>query len=133
VSLSMDRTYALLAKSYLIRFRQVRPNLFLFACPICGDNTKKRAGAGNLFRHEGRNGLMFHCYRCEVSLSMRDFLERVNSELAQEYRKESRAEWFDTRPQSHSAEEPKAPPTFKALDRDFLRNYPTIQSLPDKR
>jgi hypothetical protein len=131
MSVAIDAKYALLLSSRLTRFSKQRSDHFLLACPLCGDNPKKRGKAGNLFRPKGSDGLMFHCYRCGESLWMRDFLQRVDPGLADEYRKETKAEWFDTYIRPSRTEEPQAPP-FQPCPLTVLQGLPSIQSLPDQ-
>src|SRR5947209_14681386 len=123
MTLVIDRIYALQARSHLTRFKATNTYSFVFACPFCGDNAKKRGTAGNLYRHQSGSCMVFHCYRCNISLSMRGFLEKINPVLAQEHRRECRTEWFETDKRPDYTEERKAPPPSPALfAQTFLRD-----------
>lgn len=130
MSLAVDITYAIRVSGLLNRFVRKQHDLFLFACPLCGDNPKKRGRAGNLYKARGGDSLRFHCYRCGESLWLRDFLERVDPALASEYQKECKEEWFDRHVK------PISPPqqsihSYEPCTRTMLKNCPSISALPN--
>lgn len=76
--------YATLVGDKLEGFKQLRNGIYNFRCPICGDSErnsiKKR---GYLLEKNGE--YWFYCHNCGTSLSLKQFLQRVDEELYREY------------------------------------------------
>lgn len=130
MSLLIDTQYAPLVRSFVSHFKIRNPNRYVFACPFCGDNPKKRAKAGNIYKPRDKDYLWFHCFRCGESLSMRSFLERLDVDLADQYRKETRTEWFDRYNVASIQEQPRTPP-YMPCKPDVLKGLTSIKSLPE--
>jgi hypothetical protein len=109
MSFITDSKYALLASPRLLRFKQGKDYRYYFNCPFCGDDPKKGGRGSNIYPGERGDNLMFHCYRCNESLSLRDFLQRIDPYLAEEYKKESRTDWFYRYTQPIKLEKPQPP------------------------
>jgi len=86
MSLILDRQYANLTSSYLDRFKKLGNDTFNFRCPFCGDSQKSKAKARGYF-YARDNALWFHCHNCsEPTMGMKKFLDRVNPNLAAQYK-----------------------------------------------
>ena len=84
MSLYHDIQYAHLISSKLQQFEQVKPLLYNFRCIACGDSeTDKYKKRGYFF--EGKDGLVFKCHNCNVSLSFHTFLKEYFPDTYKEY------------------------------------------------
>ena len=82
--LYIDNKYASILGAQLRNFRQVKPYLWNFACPVCGDSSSKKTKArGYIF--QVKNGLSYKCHNCGLSCNFGNLLKRVNSSLYDEY------------------------------------------------
>jgi hypothetical protein len=62
---------------------------------------------------------------------MRNFLQRLDGDLADEYRKESKTEWFDRYIAPTIQQPPKNPP-YVPCKPEVLKDLPSIKSLPEE-
>ncbi len=82
--LYIDNKYASILGAQLRNFRTVKPYLWNFSCPVCGDSSSKKTKArGYLFQM--KNGLTYKCHNCGLSCNFGNLLKRVNSSLYDEY------------------------------------------------
>ena len=82
--LYIDNKYVSILGSQLRNFRQVKPYLWNFSCPICGDSsTKKNKARGYIFQI--KNELVYKCHNCQYSCNFGNLLKRVNVSLYDEY------------------------------------------------
>lgn len=82
--LYIDNKYVSILGSQLRNFRQVKPYLWNFSCPICGDSsTKKNKARGYIFQIKSE--LVFKCHNCQYSCNFGNLLKRVNVSLYDEY------------------------------------------------
>lgn len=82
--LYIDAKYASILGSQLRNFRTVKPYLWNFSCPVCGDSsTKKTKARGYLFQM--KTELVYKCHNCGLSCNFGNLLKRVNSSLYDEY------------------------------------------------
>lgn len=67
--------------SYELRnFHKKDRYLWNFSCPLCLDSHKNsRKARGYIFQEKG--DFIYHCHNCSISLSFRNFLKQINSEL----------------------------------------------------
>jgi hypothetical protein len=130
MSLITDAKYVLMASVRLRNFVQKREYLYQFDCPLCGDNPGKRGRGANIFRSSRADNLMYHCYRCNQSLSLRDLLGKVDVDLAEQYRKEIRTPWFYRYTQPVKIEQPQAP-VYQPCPSAILDDLRSIETLPD--
>ena len=80
----IDIQYINLLSTRLPKFKRVKPDLYNFRCPICGDSEKsKNKARGYLYRV--KNNSNYKCHNCGVSLSFNNFLKQVDSSLHKEY------------------------------------------------
>ena len=82
--LYIDNKYASILGAQLRNFRQVKPYLWNFSCPVCGDSsTNKTRARGYIFTI--KNELVYKCHNCGLSCNFGNLLKRVNSVLYDEY------------------------------------------------
>ncbi|MAS83003.1 MAG: DNA primase [Legionellales bacterium] len=80
----IDVKYINLISSRLPKFKKVKPNLYNFRCPICGDSQKQKNKArGYLYRV--KNNTNYKCHNCGVSMSFNNFLKDVDFETHKQY------------------------------------------------
>lgn len=82
--LYIDAKYAAILGSQLRNFKIVKPYLWNFSCPVCGDSsTKKTKARGYIFQMKSE--LVYKCHNCGLSCNFGNLLKRVNSNLYDEY------------------------------------------------
>ena len=70
----IDVKYINLISSRLSKFKKVKPYLYNFRCPICGDSQKQKNKArGYLYRV--KNNTNYKCHNCGISISFNNFLK----------------------------------------------------------
>ena len=80
----IDVKYINLISSRLLKFKRVKPNLYNFRCPICGDSKKNRNKARGYF-YQVKNNTNFKCHNCGVNISFSNFLKEIDSTTHKEY------------------------------------------------
>ena len=80
----IDVKYINLISSRLPKFKKVKPNLYNFRCPICGDSQKQKNKArGYLYRV--KNNTNYKCHNCGISVSFNSFLKDLDPETHKQY------------------------------------------------
>ena len=80
----IDVKYINLISSRLPKFKKVKPHLYNFRCPICGDSQKQKNKArGYLYRV--KNNTNYKCHNCGISISFNSFLKDLDPETHKEY------------------------------------------------
>ena len=83
----VDIKYLNLLSIRLEKFKQKKPYLWNFRCPICGDSKRhKNKARGFIFQVKG--DLMYKCHNCGASLPFAKFLQDQDPILYKEYRME---------------------------------------------
>ena len=80
----IDVKYINLISSRLLKFKRVKPNLYNFRCPICGDSKKNRNKARGYF-YQVKNNTNFKCHNCGINISFSNFLKEIDSTTHKEY------------------------------------------------
>jgi len=100
----IDSKYIGLLSSRLEKFKQVKPGLYNFRCPICGDSQKnKNKTRGYLYAL--KNNTNFKCHNCGASTSFNNFLKKLDSTLYKQYTLEKFKDGFTGK--NFVVEEPK--------------------------
>ena len=89
----IDSKYIGLVSSRLQKFKRVKPNLFNFRCPICGDSQKHKNKARGYF-YQVKTNTNFKCHNCGASSSLNNFLKQIDSTLHKQYTMEKFKEGF---------------------------------------
>ena len=80
----VDSKYIGLVSSRLTKFKRVKPNLYNFRCPICGDSQKYKNKARGYFYGIKAN-VNFRCHNCGASMSFSNFLKEIDTVLHKQY------------------------------------------------
>ena len=136
----IDSKYISLVSSRLQKFKKVKPDLYNFRCPICGDSQKNKNKCRGYF-YVVKNNTNFKCHNCGASLSFNNFIKKVDVTLHKQYTLEKFKEGHTGR--NFVTEEPEftfKKPVFKkkldlpkASENFFAREYLEKRKLnPDK-
>ena len=80
----VDSKYITLLSSRLPKFKRVKPNLFNFRCPICGDSQKHKNKARG-YIYQNKADYNFKCHNCGMTRSFTYFLKDRDQPLYDEY------------------------------------------------
>ena len=80
----IDSKYIGLVSSRLTKFKRVKPNLFNFRCPICGDSQKHKNKARGYF-YQYKTDTNFKCHNCGASSTFNNFVKRIDPTLHKQY------------------------------------------------
>ena len=80
----VDSKYVGLVSSRLLKFKRVKPNLYNFRCPICGDSKKQKSKARG-YIYAIKQNVNFRCLNCGASMSLNNFLKHIDPVLQKQY------------------------------------------------
>jgi ssDNA-binding Zn-finger/Zn-ribbon topoisomerase 1 len=80
----VDVRYINLISSRLEKFKQVKPNLYNFRCPICGDSQRNKSKARG-YLYSVKNNTNYKCHNCGSSLSFNNFLKSIDTTIYKQY------------------------------------------------
>ena len=80
----IDVKYINLISARLLKFKRVKPHLYNFRCPICGDSKKNKNKARGYF-YQVKNNTNFKCHNCGLNISFNNFLKEIDVPLHKEY------------------------------------------------
>lgn len=80
----IDVKYINLISSRLSKFKKVKPHLYNFRCPICGDSQRQKNKARG-YLYQVKNNTNYKCHNCGISVSFSNFLKTVDSESHKHY------------------------------------------------
>jgi len=80
----VDTNYIGLVSSRLTKFKKVKPNLYNFRCPICGDS-KKQQNKARGYLYGIKANVNFRCHNCGASMSFSNFLKKIDTTLHKQY------------------------------------------------
>ena len=80
----VDSKYISLVSSRLQKFKKVKVDLYNFRCPICGDSQKNKNKSRGYF-YVVKNNTNFKCHNCGSSLSLNNFLKKIDTTLYKQY------------------------------------------------
>ena len=80
----IDSKYIGLVSSRLTKFKRVKPNLFNFRCPICGDSQKHKNKARGYF-YQYKTDTNFKCHNCGASSTFSNFVKGIDPTLYKQY------------------------------------------------
>jgi|TARA_Y100000015_G_scaffold621_1_gene658 transcription elongation factor Elf1 len=100
----VDDKYIGYLSSRLEKFKKVKSNLYNFRCPLCGDSKKSKSKTrGYLYVVKANTN--FKCHNCGASMSLYNFLKKVDPVLQKKYSMEKFKEGFTGK--NFVTEEPK--------------------------
>ena len=109
----VDSKFIGLISPKLQRFKRVKPDLYNFRCPICGDSKKNKSKTRG-YLYAVKTNVNFKCHNCGASMSLNNFLKTVDPYVHKQYTFEKFKDGHTGR--NFVAEEPKfkfEPPKFK--------------------
>ena len=131
----IDSKYISLISSRLSKFKRVKPNLYNFRCPICGDSQKHKNKARG-YLYQVKSNTNFKCHNCGASSSLNNFLKQIDPVLHKQYTMEKFKEGF-AGGRNFVVEEPKfefSKPVFKKkLDLPKASEVPIAEKYLTKR
>ncbi len=71
----IDSKYINLVSARLDKFKRVKPNLYNFRCPLCGDSQKHKNKARGYF-YQVKTNTNYKCHNCGASMSFNNFLKK---------------------------------------------------------
>ncbi len=80
----VDSKFIGFISSRLEKFKRVKPNLYNFRCPICGDSQKNRNKTRG-YIYSVKANTNFKCHNCGASMSLNNFLKHVDPGLHKQY------------------------------------------------
>ena len=80
----IDSKYVGLISSRLQKFKRVKPDLYNFRCPICGDSQKHKNKARG-YIYVVKSNTNFKCHNCGASLSLNNFIKKLDTTLHKQY------------------------------------------------
>ena len=80
----IDTRFINLVSSRLQKFKKVKPDLYNFRCPVCGDS-KKHKNKARGYLYAVKNNTNFKCHNCGASLSLNNFLKEMDVTLHKQY------------------------------------------------
>jgi predicted RNA-binding Zn-ribbon protein involved in translation (DUF1610 family) len=89
----VDSKYVGLISSRLQKFKRVKNDLYNFRCPICGDSQKNKNKTRG-YIYTVKNNTNFKCHNCGASLSLNNFIKKLDPELHHQYTLEKFKEGF---------------------------------------
>jgi hypothetical protein len=87
MSLWIDQSFVQRLCVRFRNFRQIKPNLWQMACPICGDS-KKNLRKSRGYIYEKKQELMYRCHNCNAGHSFGNFMRLIDPVLYDEYKME---------------------------------------------
>ena len=80
----IDVKYINLISSRLPKFKRVKPELYNFRCPICGDSQKNKSKARG-YLYSVKNNTNYKCHNCGISVSFNNFLKSLDPTTYKNY------------------------------------------------
>ena len=80
----IDVKYINLISSRLPKFKRVKPELYNFRCPICGDSQRNKSKARG-YLYSVKNNTNYKCHNCGMSVSFNNFLKSLDPTTYKNY------------------------------------------------
>ena len=80
----VDSKFIGLVSSRLQKFKRVKPNLYNFRCPICGDSKKNKSKTRG-YIYGIKENVNFRCHNCGASMSFNNFLKEIDPYIQKQY------------------------------------------------
>ena len=130
----VDSKFIGLISPKLQKFKRVKPDLYNFRCPICGDSKKNKSKTRG-YLYAVKTNVNFKCHNCGASMSLNNFLKTVDPYVHKQYTFEKFKDGHTGR--NFVVEEPKfdfTKPVFKPkLDLPKASEVPIAREYLSKR
>ena len=80
----VDSKFISLVSSRLQKFKRVKAGLFNFRCPICGDSQKNKSKTRG-YLYEVKANTNFKCHNCGASMSLNNFMKKIDPVIQKQY------------------------------------------------
>lgn len=80
----IDDKFVGMISSRLDKFKKVKPGLYNFRCPMCGDSQKNKSRARG-YLYQKKSDLNYKCHNCGVTATFAYFLKGLDEILYKEY------------------------------------------------
>ena len=80
----VDSKFIGLVSSRLQKFKRIKPNLYNFRCPICGDSQKQKNKARG-YLYGIKQNTNYKCHNCGSSMSLNNFLKKIDPAVHKQY------------------------------------------------
>ena len=80
----VDSKYINLVSSRLQKFKRVKPDLYNFRCPICGDSKRNKTKTRG-YLYAIKANVNFKCHNCGASMSLSNFLKTLDPTIHKQY------------------------------------------------
>ena len=80
----VDSKFIGLVSSRLEKFKRVKPNLYNFRCPLCGDSKKNRSKTRG-YLYNIKADINFRCHNCGASMTFSNFLKQLDPVIHKQY------------------------------------------------
>lgn len=80
----IDECFIERVSSRLPNFKKVKPKLYNFRCPFCGDSSRSKKKARG-YLYPVNNNTNYKCHNCGISISFNNFLKEVDPILYKEF------------------------------------------------
>ena len=121
----IDQKYIGLISNRVERFKRVNSSLYNLRCPLCGDSKTNKFKSRGYVMDKPVVGAIYYCHNCHESISFGNFLKRIDSDLAEQYKRDK---FLD----KNTPEEEQHPPKqdiSKVVVPTFLRGNSPLKNL----
>jgi len=80
----VDSKFIGLVSSRLQKFKKVKPDLYNFRCPICGDSKKNKSKTRG-YLYGVKADVNFRCHNCGSSMTFSNFLKKLDPVIHKQY------------------------------------------------
>ena len=80
----VDAKFIGLVSSRLEKFKRVKPDLYNFRCPICGDSKKNKSKTRG-YLYGVKANVNYKCHNCGASMSLNNFLKQIDPVVHKQY------------------------------------------------
>ena len=80
----VDSKYIGLISSRLTKFKRVKPDLYNFRCPICGDSQKNKSKTRG-YLYAVKADMNYRCHNCGASMTLSNFLKEIDPAIHKQY------------------------------------------------
>ena len=80
----VDSKYIGLVSSRLQKFKRVKPDLYNFRCPLCGDSQKNKSKTRG-YLYAVKADMNFRCHNCGASMTLSNFIKKIDPNLHKQY------------------------------------------------
>ena len=80
----VDSKYIGIISSRLQKFKRIKPDLYNFRCPICGDSQKNKSKTRG-YLYSVKADMNFRCHNCGASMTFSNFLKKIDINIHKQY------------------------------------------------